>query len=114
MGEVWEAIQESLGRRVALKILPEDFARDGNTLERFHREAQAAAKLQHRHIVPVYGAWMQDGTAFYAMELVRGRSLKEIIAAGPPDPRKLGKWGIQVAEALEYAHKAGVIHRDVK
>src|SRR5581483_4849480 len=114
MGEVWEATQASLGRHVALKILPEEAARDPASLERFRREAQAAAKLQHRHIVSVFGVGAQEGTAFYAMEYVRGRSLRDILARGPVEPRKIGKWGIQVAEALDYAHRAGVVHRDVK
>ncbi len=114
MGEVWEATQESLERRVAVKILPDEFAKDKPSVARFHREAHAAAQLQHRHIVSVYGSGVEDGTFFYAMELVRGPLLRELIDERRLDARKLGKWGIQVAEALAYAHGEGVVHRDVK
>jgi formylglycine-generating enzyme required for sulfatase activity/tRNA A-37 threonylcarbamoyl transferase component Bud32 len=117
MGEVYEAIQDSLQRKVALKVLSNRLVEDKEQVERFAREAQAAASLHHPHIVPVYGFGTQEGTPYFAMELVRGRSLKDLIhdkKAPLTDPRKLAKYALQVAEALDYAHRAGVVHRDVK
>ena len=177
MGTVYEAVQLSLGRRVALKILPFAAALDSRHLERFRNEAQAAARLHHTNIVPVYSVGCDRSIHFYAMQLIEGRSLAEVIRelrqltspdaptpadaetrtaiavanskanplpARPAIPRSaitkvpitsayspenlstlrtqrgsayshsVAGFGLQVAEALDYAHRAGIVHRDIK
>src|SRR6516162_2409297 len=79
MGIVYEAIQESLGRRVALKILPKHSLLDAKKLDRFHREAQAAARLHHTNIVPVFGVGEQDGMHYYVMQFIQGKGLNDIL-----------------------------------
>jgi tetratricopeptide (TPR) repeat protein len=118
MGVVYEAEQVSLGRRVALKVLPSAAALDARQLQRFQNEARAAAQLQHPHIVPVLAVGCEAGVHYYAMQFIDGHSLAERIAAGPaPGPQRF--WAaarllMQAAEALEHAHQCGVVHRDVK
>jgi serine/threonine protein kinase/Tfp pilus assembly protein PilF len=164
MGVVYEAEQVSLGRRVALKVLPAAATLDPRRLQRFRNEARAAAGLHHTHIVPVFAVGCEQGVHFYAMQLIDGQSLAEALdrlraaerpgAAGgrpagdatdpylPPGgggpaaagegtapqaafstaggvagreyPRAVARLGVQAAEALEYAHQLGVVHRDVK
>jgi tetratricopeptide (TPR) repeat protein len=191
MGVVYEAVQESLGRRVALKVLPRNCVASGNRLRRFLREAQAAARLHHTNIVPVFGVGEQDGLRYYVMQFIPGQGLDRVlgtlnrlsagttpagslaapaggsgaagdasptadwvgstdaisaseavrrllgapkgpetaangggpaggdaaaasIPAGPPYWRSVAQIGVQVAEALEYAHRQGVLHRDIK
>jgi serine/threonine protein kinase len=163
MGVVYEAEQVSLGRRVAVKVLPFAAALDHRQLQRFKTEAQAAAQLHHAHIVPVFAVGCDRGVHYYAMQFIDGQTLADLIrdlrrteragdptpaAAGPPPatprpdsgtdvppaastrpraalstslPRPgpdyfkaLARLGVQAAEALDYAHQAGVVHRDVK
>lgn len=154
MGIVFEAVQESLGRPVALKVLARHAQLDPTRRERFVREAQAAAKLHHTNIVPVFGVGEQDGLPYYVMQLIPGCGLhalvrrwrqplnknpeanNETVLLGPgtkptsvapyevveaePDGPDYGDWrfvaeiGLQSAEALHYAHKHEVLHRDVK
>ena len=117
MGKVYEAVQESLQRRVALKLLPDDFAQDPDAVARFEREAHAAAALVHSAIVPIYHFGCEDGAWFYTMEYVIGRSLRDLLKdpKGPlSDPRKVAKYILNVALGLDYAHGRGVVHRDVK
>jgi tetratricopeptide (TPR) repeat protein len=154
MGIVFEAVQESLGRPVALKVLARHAQLDPKRRERFVREAQAAAKLHHTNIVPVFGVGEQDGLPYYVMQLIPGVGLHAVIrewrtragraapagsetvprtpdtggrpegprpvaepAVRTPDP---GDWqfvariGVEAADALHYAHRQGVLHRDVK
>src|SRR5262249_2836618 len=80
MGVVYEAEQESLGRRVALKVLPPEAVRDPRYLQRFQREARAAARLHHTHIVPVFGVGEDNGTHYYVMQYIEGRPLNEVLA----------------------------------
>jgi serine/threonine protein kinase len=158
MGVVYEAEQISLGRRVALKVLPFAGTLDSRQRQRFENEARAAAQLHHGHIVPVFAVGCERGVHYYAMQLIEGRTLADVIdhlrrtprpaargAGGPPavlageppapraadtargaasvtqqsvDSRKffrgVARIGVQAAEALEYAHQMGVVHRDVK
>lgn len=152
MGVVYEAEQISLGRRVALKVLPMAAALDPRQLQRFRMEAQAAAHLHHSHIVPIYSVGCDQGIYYYAMQFVEGRSLEEVVAqlrneyeaantrtvVGTPHLaefnetlprhaaltarsvradsycRSVAEMGIQIADALEYAHGMGVVHRDIK
>jgi serine/threonine protein kinase len=161
MGVVYQAEQVSLGRRVALKVLPFAAALDSQQLQRFHNEARAAAGLHHSHIVPVYGVGCERGVHYYAMQFIDGHTLAALIRqlrrpaalkaapagdatvphvpgpgandadAGAETPlaavlsteragrgreyyRTVARWGAQAAEALDYAHQVGVVHRDVK
>ena len=154
MGVVYEAIQLSLGRRVALKVLPFAAALDVKQLQRFKNEATAAAQLHHTNIVPVYAVGCERGVHFYAMQLIEGRTLaaliREMRGDAPNDPsssalattaayhasatvakshltsgtqhsgrsresfRTSARIAAQVADALEYAHEAGIVHRDIK
>jgi eukaryotic-like serine/threonine-protein kinase len=167
MGVVYEAEQLSLGRRVAVKVLPARNLTEADALERFRRESRVAARLHHTNIVPVYEVGQEGDVCFYAMQLILGRSLDRLIgrlrgaarandetgslpqrsgslpggtaspttgsategfklsgpgtpwhadAAAParPGPQEVARMGLQVAEALAYAHQRGVLHRDVK
>ena len=111
MGAVYEAEQISLGRRVAVKVLPRTFGRDPERVARFVDEARLAASLHHPGIVPVYGAGEVGGLPYFAMEFVEG----ETAATLPiPDARAAVSLALQAADALDYAHRCGVRHGDVK
>ncbi len=115
MAEVWCAEDEVLGRRVALKLLGGRFAEDPEFRERFRREAQAAAGLTHPNIVGIFDRSEWDGTPYIAMELVEGRTLKElVIERGPLEPGVAVNLTEQILRALGYAHRRGIVHRDVK
>ena len=114
MGVVYEAEDTRLGRRVALKFLPDDLSRDPQALERFQREARAASALNHPGICTVYAIEQQDGHHFIVMELLDGESLAQRLARGPLEPGALIDAAIQMADALESAHAKGIVHRDVK
>ncbi|MGD2206891.1 MAG: serine/threonine-protein kinase, partial [Anaerolineae bacterium] len=114
MAVVYKAWQPSLERYVALKVLPEYFQHDPEFLARFHREAKAAAKLNHPNIVTVYDTGKVDGRHYIAMEYVEGGSLRERLGKGPLDLDEVQRILIQVADALDHAHAHGLIHRDIK
>jgi|GEM_PF-3106526 len=114
MGVVYLAEQERLGRRVALKVLALAAAPTAVAAERFLREASLVARLEHENIVRVYAMGQEQGCLFYAMELVEGESLRDRIARGTLPPRDAAEICRAIARALECAHGAGVIHRDVK
>ena len=125
MGIVYEAEQASLGRRVALKILPRSAARDARQLARFQVEAHAVGTLSHPNIVPIFAVGSDRGVPYYAMQFIDGRSLAQLIRErreqaelAHPDTRTLGlqvaRLGVQAADALGHAHSMGVLHRDIK
>jgi len=109
MGEVYRARDTRLNRDVALKVLPEVFARDAERMARFEREAQVLASLNHPNIAAIYGLEESGGTRAIVMELVDGPTL-----AGPLPLADAVPIARQIAEALEYAHERGIIHRDLK
>src|SRR6202790_3826795 len=115
MAEVYRARDQPLDRPAALKVLFPELSVDRSFVERFRREAQAAANLSHPNIVPVFD-WGEDtGTYFIVMEFIDGRPLSSILkTAGPLSAERTADIGAHVAAALGYAHKHGVIHRDVK
>jgi serine/threonine protein kinase/beta-lactam-binding protein with PASTA domain len=115
MAMVYEAEDLLLGRKVAVKILREQFASDPGFLARFRREAKAAAALSHPNVVAIYDVGSDGPTQYIVMELVRGRTLKQIIQEeGPVSSARAISLGRQICEGLEYAHEHGIVHRDVK
>jgi serine/threonine-protein kinase len=115
MAEVFIARDRLLGRPVALKILHPEFARDRAFIERFRREAQSAASLNDPRIVSIYDWGSDGGTYFLVMEFVEGKSLKEVIQSeGPLTPERAEEIAAEVCSALYYAHRHGIVHRDVK
>jgi Tol biopolymer transport system component len=114
MGEVFRAKDQKLGRDVAIKVLPEEFARDSDRVARFQREAKLLASLNHPNIAAIYGLEESGGTNFLVLELVEGETLADQIKKGPIPVEESLKLALQIAEALEAAHEKGVIHRDLK
>jgi len=114
MGEVYRAKDEKLGRDVAIKVLPQEFAKDADRVARFQREAKLLASLNHTNIAAIYGLEESGGTNFLVLELVEGQTLADRIKAGPIPVEESLKLALQIAEALEAAHEKGVIHRDLK
>jgi serine/threonine protein kinase len=114
MGVVYLAQDARLARRVALKVLPTEFARDEERVARFEREARAVAALSHPGIAVLYEIGQVDGMRYLAMEYVEGRSLQEQLALGPLSKGCVIDYATQVASALEHAHGRGILHRDIK
>jgi serine/threonine-protein kinase len=114
MGEVWKARQLSLNRVVALKVLPEKFARDPEFVKRFEKEATALAALSHPNIVQIIDRGQAGEHVFFAMELVHGINLRELMNNQKLSLRDALRIGSQVARAIDYAHEQKIVHRDLK
>src|SRR5512143_4002296 len=114
MGEVYRAVDTRLGREVAIKVLPAEVSADAARLSRFENEARAASALNHPNIVTIYEVGRADGVSYIVMELVDGKTLRELLVSGALPTRKLLQIAAQAAGGLAKAHAAGIVHRDLK
>ena len=114
MGRVWRARDQRLAREVAIKTLPEEFARDEERLARFKREARILASLNHPSIATIYDIGEDAGVPYMAMECIDGRTLRQVLSEGALAEERLIRYARQISEALTDAHRAGIVHRDLK
>ena len=114
MAEVWRAIDERLGRTVAVKVILATHARDGHFRERFHKEAQLVASLDHPNILPVYDYGDEGGVPYLVMPYLEGGTLRDRMVGSPVPFAQAVSWIRQLGDALDAAHAAGILHRDVK
>ncbi|HKA37619.1 MAG TPA: protein kinase, partial [Thermoanaerobaculia bacterium] len=114
MGEVYKARDTRLNRDVAIKVLPEKVAGDPEALARFEREAKAVAALSHPNVLGIFDLGREGTTAYAAMELLVGQTLRERLLEGPIPQRKALEYALQTAHGLAAAHEKGIVHRDLK
>jgi serine/threonine protein kinase len=114
MAVVYRAVQQPLGREVALKALSSELFQDDGFVKRFETEAKTLAKLDHPNILPIYDFEVIDGTAFLTMPLIRGGTLRDILNRGPLDPLTAWRYLREIGDGLQHAHDAGIVHRDLK
>ena len=115
MAEVWEAVDVTLERRVAIKVVKETISSLPEFDARFRREAKTAAQLEHPNVLPIYGFGVEDGVAYIEMPYLSGGTLAERLESGPPPPLEtVCDWVDDLASALDAAHARGIIHRDIK
>ncbi|HSE42434.1 MAG TPA: serine/threonine-protein kinase, partial [Acidobacteriota bacterium] len=114
MGEVYRARDTKLGREVAIKVLPSEFSSDRVRLGRFEKEARSASALNHPNIITIHEIGEVDSTSYIVMELIEGKTLRELLSAGPLTLPKALEVATEIAEGLAKAHSAGIIHRDLK
>src|SRR5271163_3298671 len=114
MGEVYRAKDTRLGRDVALKILPDSFARDADCLRRFEQEARAVATLNHPNILAIHDIGKYEGSPFLVSELLEGETLRSVLERGALPQRKTIDYGVQISQGLAAAHEKGIVHRDLK
>ncbi len=114
MAVVYRAVQQPLGREVALKALSSELFQDEGFVKRFESEAKTLAKLDHPNILPIYDFEVLDGTAFLTMPLIKGGTLRDILNHGPLDPLTAWRYLREIGDGLQHAHDAGIVHRDLK
>ncbi len=114
MGEVYRAADPKIGRDVAIKVLPADFATDTERVARFEQEAQAAGALNHPNILAIYDIDIQDGNLYVVSELLAGEELRQRLGDGPIPVRKVAEYARQIISGLAAAHEKGIVHRDLK
>jgi eukaryotic-like serine/threonine-protein kinase len=114
MGEVYRARDTRLGRDVAIKILPEAFARDDDRMRRFTQEARAVAALNHPNVLSIFDTGIENGVPYLVSELLEGESLRQRLDHGPIPARKAVEYGQQIADGLAAAHEKNIVHRDLK
>ena len=114
MAVVYRAIQQPLGREVALKALSSELFQDDGFVKRFETEAKTLAKLDHPNILPIYDFEVLEGNAFLTMPLIRGGTLRDVLNRGPMDPLAAWRYLREIGDGLQHAHEAGIVHRDLK
>ena len=114
MAVVYRAVQQPLGREVALKALSSELFQDEGFVKRFETEAKTLAKLDHPNILPIYDFEVTEGVAFLTMPLIRGGTLRDILNRGPLDPLTAWRYLREIGDGLQHAHDAGIVHRDLK
>src|SRR5216684_7172127 len=114
MGEVYRGIDTRLDRSVAVKVLPSHLSENPEAKQRFDREARAISSLSHPNICTLYDVGHQDGIDYLVMEYLEGETLADRLCRGPLTAEQLLKYGIEICEGLERAHRHGVVHRDLK
>ena len=114
MGEVYRARDTRLARDVAVKILPETFARDPDRMRRFEQEARAVAALNHPNVLSVFDTGTQDGVPYLVSELLEGENLRELLRKGPIPAARSVEYARQIADGLAAAHEKRIVHRDLK